>query len=141
MLQAARQDCFGKKEAQMISFLKSLFTQKESAMKNYTPQEVQKMLKDGSIALIDVREPDEHASERIQGAIFGSIFRFDPHKLPDCGEAVGFPLRWRHSFSQQPFPNALSAGLSHERALAGGGSRLGKAQACRRQNRFRRLGV
>lgn len=36
-------------------------------MSDYTPQEVSRLLDDGSIQLIDVRQPDEHAAGRIAG--------------------------------------------------------------------------
>lgn len=89
-------------------------------MKNLTPQEVQEMLKDGRIALIDVREKDEHECERIQGAILCPLSSFDPHKLPDCGDkAVVFHcaggVRSAKAVSQ-----CLSAGLSHSAHMAGG---------------------
>jgi rhodanese-related sulfurtransferase len=41
------------------------------------PKEVQQWLRIGSAVLIDVREPDEHARERIQGARLLPLSRFD----------------------------------------------------------------
>ena len=89
-------------------------------MKNYTPQEVQKMLKDGSIVLIDVRESDEHASERIQGAILCPLSAFDPHKLPDCkGKSVVFHCAGGVR-SATAISKCFEANLSHDAHLAGG---------------------
>ncbi len=44
------------------------------------PKEVQQWLRAGSAVLIDVREPDEHARERISGARLLPLSRFDPQQ-------------------------------------------------------------
>jgi rhodanese-related sulfurtransferase len=54
-------------------------------MKNLTPPEVAKLLKDDAIVLIDVREPAEYAVERIKGALLFPLSTFDPAALPECG--------------------------------------------------------
>lgn len=104
----------------MIALLKSLFSSKENPMKNLSPQEVHKMLKEGSIALIDVREKDEHTSERIHGAVLCPLSSFDPHKLPDCGDK---PVVFHCAGgvrSAKAVSKCLSAGLPHGAHLAGG---------------------
>ncbi len=46
-----------------------------------TPREVRDWLAAGSCVLVDVREPDEHARERIAGATLVALSRFDPASL------------------------------------------------------------
>ena len=47
-----------------------------------TREELKKGLADGSIALIDVREPNEFAAGHIPGAVLVPLSRFDPAQLP-----------------------------------------------------------
>ena len=52
----------------------------QTAAKAATPREVQRWLAEGSAILIDVREPDEHAREKITGARLLPLSRFDPQQ-------------------------------------------------------------
>ena len=45
-----------------------------------TPREVQQWLRSGTAILVDVREPDEHAREKIAGARLVPLSRFDPQQ-------------------------------------------------------------
>ena len=55
------------------------------------PQDVQSLLDEGRILLIDVREPDEYARERIPGALLYPLSTFDAAHLPaDGARAVVF---------------------------------------------------
>jgi rhodanese-related sulfurtransferase len=54
-------------------------------IKNLEPIEVSALLKEGSIVLVDVREPNEYAQTRIPGAVLFPLSRFDPHALPEAG--------------------------------------------------------
>ena len=57
----------------------------------YVPQDVQSLLAEGRILLIDVREPDEYARERIPGALLYPLSTFDAAHLPgDGARAVVF---------------------------------------------------
>ncbi|MHB1871389.1 MAG: rhodanese-like domain-containing protein [Steroidobacteraceae bacterium] len=57
----------------------------------YVPQDVQSLLDEGRILLIDVREPDEYARERIPGALLYPLSTFDAAHLPaDGARAVVF---------------------------------------------------
>ncbi len=47
--------------------------------------EVNALLKAHEIVLIDVREPDEYAAERIAGALLFPLSSFDPAMLPEDG--------------------------------------------------------
>ncbi len=51
------------------------------------PAEVAARMQRGEIVLVDVREPNEIAAERIPGALVMSLSQFDPGKLPP-GEVV-----------------------------------------------------
>ena len=50
-----------------------------------TPRQVKAGLDAREILLIDVREPDEFAAERIDGALNLPLSAFDPSALPDAG--------------------------------------------------------
>ena len=50
-----------------------------------TPRQVKAGLDAREILLIDVREPDEFAAERIDGALNLPLSAFDPSALPDPG--------------------------------------------------------
>ena len=49
-----------------------------------SPTELQKLLADGKALLVDVREPDEFAQERIAGAINMPLSSFQPSRLPSA---------------------------------------------------------
>jgi len=50
-----------------------------------TPLQVKAGLEAGDILLIDVREPDEFAAERIAGALNAPLSTFNPQALPQGG--------------------------------------------------------
>jgi rhodanese-related sulfurtransferase len=57
-------------------------------------EELKKGLADGSIALIDVREPHEYAAGHIPGAASLPLSRFDPAQLPrEEGKRIVFSCR------------------------------------------------
>jgi rhodanese-related sulfurtransferase len=58
---------------------------KAMSLKNLEAAEVARLLQHDAIVLIDVREPDEFAAERIPGAVPFPLSTFDPHALPDSG--------------------------------------------------------
>jgi len=59
------------------------------ALVELEPRDVGSRLARGEIVLIDVREPNEIAAERIPGALAMPLSSFDPAKLPD-GDASTF---------------------------------------------------
>jgi rhodanese-related sulfurtransferase len=64
------------------------------SVRNLTPQEVARGLKDGRIVLVDVREPNETAAERIPGSVLVPLSRFDPAAIPEPdGRDVVFSCR------------------------------------------------
>lgn len=52
-----------------------------AAPREASPTDVQKWLQAGECLLIDVREPDEHARERIAGSALLPLSRFDPQRV------------------------------------------------------------
>jgi len=59
---------------------------KGKAHKEITPAALHKMLSEGSVVLVDVREPGEYAGERIAGAINLPLSTFDPAQVPHPGD-------------------------------------------------------
>ena len=49
------------------------------------PAEVTRLLHAGKLLLIDVREPEEYAAERLSGAFLYPLSTFDAATLPDDG--------------------------------------------------------
>jgi len=54
-------------------------------IRNLEAAEVAELLKQDAILLIDVREPNEYAAQRIKGAQLVPLSVFDPHSLPASG--------------------------------------------------------
>lgn len=55
------------------------------ASRDLAPAELARWMAERAILLIDVREPDEYAAERIHGALLFPLSTFDPRALPDTG--------------------------------------------------------
>src|SRR5512144_3280644 len=53
-----------------------------SKTKDLTPAQVHALLASGEIVMIDVREPEEFAAERIHGAVNLPLSKFDPRAVP-----------------------------------------------------------
>ncbi len=51
-------------------------------LENLTPAELLQAMRDHKVLLIDVREPDEFAAERIPGAFLYPLSSFDPGWIP-----------------------------------------------------------
>jgi rhodanese-related sulfurtransferase len=92
----------------------------DPAVEDLTVEQVKAGLEDGSILLVDVREPNELAAERIPGAIDFPLSTFDPAALPDPeGKRVVFTCRsGRRSVTASKA--AQAAGLPHDAHMAGG---------------------
>lgn len=56
------------------------------SQQDLAPVDVARSLAEHAITLVDVREPDEYAVERIHGALLFPLSSFDPAALPDQGE-------------------------------------------------------
>jgi len=57
-------------------------TMNKPAFQAVSATAAQELLREGAAILIDVREPDEHARERIEGAILMPLSKFDARKVP-----------------------------------------------------------
>jgi rhodanese-related sulfurtransferase len=78
-------------------------------------------LSDGSILLVDVREPDEYAVGHIPGASLNALQRFDPEALPKVpGKRVVLSCR-SGKRSLNALALAQAAGRSDVRAHFAGG--------------------
>jgi rhodanese-related sulfurtransferase len=87
---------------------------------NLTPDDVARGLTERAIVLIDVREADEYAVERIHGALLYPLSSFDPAALPDSGARqlvlhCGSGMR-----SAQAMAKCIDAGVDVAGHLAGG---------------------
>jgi len=90
-------------------------------VRDLTPQEVARGLRDGSVVLVDVREPNETAVERFPGAVLVPLSGFDPATIPSPpGSEIVFACRsGRRSVSASlaaqeqgfPFDSHLAGGL------------------------------
>ena len=90
------------------------------SIENLSPADVAAKLKQGAIVLIDVREPNEYAAERIHGALLFPLSTFDPALLPDDGKRpivfqCGSGMR-----SGKAVAACQAAGISHNAHMAGG---------------------
>jgi rhodanese-related sulfurtransferase len=92
----------------------------DPAVEDLTVEQVKAGLEDGSILLVDVREPNELAAERIPGAIDFPLSAFDPSALPDPeGKRLVFSCRsGRRSLTASKA--AQAAGLAYDAHMAGG---------------------
>jgi len=84
------------------------------------PEDVAKGLAEGTILLVDVREPNETDVERYPEAVYMPMSEFDPAALPDPGgKQVVFACRsGNRSVSASLI--AQNAGLPYSHHLAGG---------------------
>ncbi len=92
----------------------------DPAVEDLTVEQVKAGLEDGSILLVDVREPNELAAERIPGAVDFPLSTFDPSALPDPGDKrLVFSCRsGRRSLTASKA--AQEAGLPYGAHMAGG---------------------
>ena len=89
-------------------------------MQDLTAEEVSKGLADGTMMIVDVREPREIEMERIAGSVFLPLSMFDPEQIPDPnGRRVVFSCAAgvrSYTASQA----AQAAGLPYDAHLEGG---------------------
>jgi rhodanese-related sulfurtransferase len=91
-----------------------------SSVRDLMPEEVAEGLAADTILLIDVREPNETACERIAGAVLAPLSQFDPVDLPDPkGRTVVFTCA-SGIRSIKAAERAQAAGLAFDLHLAGG---------------------
>lgn len=89
-------------------------------VRDLTAEEVSAGMMDGTILLVDVREPRETEVERIPGAILLPLSVFDPGDIPDPnGKTVVFSCA-SGVRSIKAAEVAQAAGLPYDAHLAGG---------------------
>ncbi|MFC0282994.1 rhodanese-like domain-containing protein [Camelimonas abortus] len=87
---------------------------------NLDREDIKKGLADGSILLVDVREPNEYAAGHIPGAVLFPLSTFDASRLPDPGgRRLVFSCR-SGKRSQTAIAKAREAGLPYREHYAGG---------------------
>lgn len=85
-----------------------------------TPDEVRAGMADGSVLLVDVREPNETSAESIPGSELFPLTTFDAAALPDPqGRRLVFSCRSGQR-SQRAAAMAQAAGLPYEEHMQGG---------------------
>lgn len=89
-------------------------------MARLTPEEVATGLADGTILLIDVREPAEFVAARIAGALLFPLSSFDARLLPHPGNRKLVFLCKMGGRSQKAFAIATAAGHEPHGHLEGG---------------------
>jgi rhodanese-related sulfurtransferase len=86
----------------------------------YSPAELDALLRDGKAVLIDVREPGEYASERIPGALCFPLSTFDAAYLPvGPGKQVVFHCGGGGR-SKRAATSLFACGINESAHLAGG---------------------
>ena len=84
------------------------------------PEDVSKGMAEGRYLLVDVREPNEVATEAYPGAVVVPLSSFDPKAIPDPrGKQVVFACR-SGKRSVTASLAAQAAGLPYDKHLAGG---------------------
>jgi len=90
------------------------------AVRDLTVQDVARGMTEGTILLVDVREPNETDLERIPGSVLLPLSAFDLSELPDPhGRTVVFSCRSGNR-SVTASRLAQAAGLGYDAHLAGG---------------------
>ncbi len=95
-------------------------TKMHSPIETLEAAEVSRLLHAGKILLIDVREPAEYASERIDGALLYPLSTFDATMLPDDGARKVVFHCGSGKRSLTAAERRLGAGQKHAAHMGGG---------------------
>jgi len=97
-----------------------MFGGKRNAVRDLTPVEVARGLTEGTMVIVDVREPPEVKVERIANSVFVPLSAFDPQNIPDPqGRTVVFVCAGGVR-SAKASEVAQAAGLPYDTHLVGG---------------------
>jgi rhodanese-related sulfurtransferase len=89
-------------------------------LRDFSPATVHKLMREHSIVLIDVREPQEYVAERIHGALLFPLSTFDPKALPSpAGCEIVFHCGTGKR-SAMAAAKCQTAGIAHTAHMAGG---------------------
>ena len=89
-------------------------------LRELTPAQVHAHLREGTAVLVDVRESDERAAERIGGAQHAPLSSFDPRALPHGGDKPVILHCAGGKRSATAIERCLAAGVPVDAHLAGG---------------------
>ncbi len=95
-------------------------TKHVTPIENLDPAEIALLLHAGKLLLIDVREPEEYASERIPGALLYPLSSFDAATLPDDGPRRVVFHCGSGKRSLAAAERRLAAGQPHAAHMSGG---------------------
>lgn len=95
-------------------------SQTTTTLRELTPQELNAQLEAGTALLIDVREPNEYAAERIPGALLFPLSTFDASRLPPDGPRLVVFQCAGGKRSANAAGQRLAAGAANAAHLAGG---------------------
>jgi rhodanese-related sulfurtransferase len=85
-----------------------------------TPLQLSAMLEQGNAVVVDVREPDEYAVERIEGALLMPLSMFDAEKFPRIFDRTVVLVCAIGKRSRAAGLQLLKAGFEDAHHLAGG---------------------
>ncbi len=89
-------------------------------LKTIDPSSLNTLLNQQAVTLVDVREPSEHAGERIPGSILMPLSRFDPDRVPfDANKPTVLYCRTGNR-SAQAAQKLFAAGANEVMHLEGG---------------------
>jgi rhodanese-related sulfurtransferase len=89
-------------------------------LRHLSPTDINRRLVDGSITLIDVREPNEYGAEHIRGALLRPLSTFDPEALPAPGATEVVFHCGTGKRSAMAVGRCLGRAIAHNAHMAGG---------------------
>ncbi|MFQ3615563.1 MAG: rhodanese-like domain-containing protein [Cyanobacteriota bacterium] len=89
-------------------------------LKTIDPASLKALLDQQSITLVDVREPSEHASEKIPGSMLMPLSKFDPNRVPFERNKTTVLYCRTGNRSAQAAQKLFAAGISEVTHLEGG---------------------
>lgn len=93
---------------------------KASPVRDLSPAEVARGLTEGTMVIVDVREPPEVSVERIAGSLFAPLSAFDPEKIPDPQDRTVVFVCAVGIRSARASEAAQASGLPYDAHLVGG---------------------
>ncbi len=89
-------------------------------LRTIAPFSLNTLLSQQSVTLVDVREPTEHAGEKIPGSILMPLSKFDPNRIPFDGNKTTVLYCRTGSRSAQAAQKLFAAGMNEVTHLEGG---------------------
>ena len=89
-------------------------------LQELSPVEIRKLMGEGKIVLVDVREPQEYVADRIHGALLFPLSTFDAKALPAPGASRVVFHCGTGKRSAMAVAKALQQGVAHTAHMSGG---------------------